>query len=236
MGRRRKQSSVTRTVVGIIQDKSGSMAARWEATIDGYNEYITSLQKQDEGDVLLSLTQFDTQIKPVYSTRPLSALAQFTREDYTPGGGTALYDAVGRTIRDLEPAVRKDDKVLVVVMTDGQENSSHEWNHSGILKLLEDKRKAGWEFIFLGAGEESWAAGAALGFDHAHSINYGVVDAHDHKAGYGELIASTNSVLRGATAASYLSTSAVKMNLEAKAQSHEKKADKLRAAKHIISK
>jgi len=217
MGRRRKTPRATRTVVAIIQDKSGSMYNRCEATIDGYNEYITSLQRAAEGEMLLSLTQFDTSVKQVYSARPLMSLSTFSHEDYCPGGGTALYDAIGRTIREMEPAVRKDDNVLVVIMTDGQENSSNEWNKDGVLKLLEDKRKIGWEFVFLGAGEESWNAGVALGFDHNHSINYGV-DAHDHQSSYGVLVGTTNSVLRGQTAESYLSTSTVKQSLEHKAK------------------
>lgn len=221
MSRRKKSATNPRTVIGIIQDKSGSMAIRISATLSGYNEYLQTLKKEAEGDVQLTLTQFDTSVDNVFTNRKLEDCKDLTHEDYVIGGATALYDAVGKTIHAMEPTVRKDDKVVVVVMTDGQENSSLEFTFKDITALLDKKRGVGWEIIFLGAGEDSWAVGQSLGFDYAHSINYSGIDAHDHAVAFNDLAVSNSAVTRGATAqaaSQYLSSSSTKMALETKAQ------------------
>lgn len=221
MSRRKKSAANPRTVIGIIQDKSGSMSIRISATLSGYNEYLSTLKKDAEGEVQLTLTQFDTSVDNVFTNRKLEDCKDLTHEDYVIGGATALYDAVGKTIHAMEPTLRKDDKVIVVVMTDGQENSSREFSFKDITALLDEKRAAGWEIIFLGAGEDSWAVGQSLGFDHSHSINYSGIDAHDHAIAFRDLAVSNSAVFRSASASAasaYLSTSDTKMALESKAQ------------------
>jgi uncharacterized protein YegL len=218
MGRRKKNDGVTRTIISVIQDKSGSMSSRVDATISGYNEYIQTLKKEAEGEVLLTLTQFDTRFDIVYNAKPLKEVSNLHRGTYIIGGMTALYDAVGKTVKDIEKAKRKDDKVLVVIMTDGGENSSREWNHQKILDLLKDKRKDGWEFIFLGAGEEAWNTGQSLGFDSTTSINYGTIDVRDHIASYNVMASASAGVTKGRSSRSFLSTSPKKIALEDKAK------------------
>ena len=221
MSRRKKRATNPRTVVLIVQDKSGSMMWRQMATIDGYNEYLETLQNESEGEVLLTLTQFDTQVRNLFTSRKLEDVQKITAEDYQPGGSTALYDATCSTIHAAEPTIRKDDKVVVVIMTDGQENSSVRYSFRDVTQLLDEKREAGWEILFLGAGEDAWAVGRQLGFDYNHSINYGTVDAHDHTTAFADLATSNAIVTRSATAqaaSAYLSSSPVKVQLEAKAK------------------
>lgn len=218
MGRRKKTRNQTR--VFVVQDKSGSMSFRRAETISGFNEYKETLTKDAEGEVLLSLVQFDTQVNSPFTNRKLSEVSDLTPEDYVPGGMTALYDGVGRTIKDAESSIGDDDKVLVVIMTDGAENSSREYDHEAILKRIEDKRKDGWEFVFLGAGEEAWDAGHALGIPNTHTINYGAIDANDHKTGYEVLAAATTNLTRGGNASF---DSSAKSRLESKAKAELKK-------------
>lgn len=195
MGRRRKRTPKTR--VFVVQDKSGSMDARRDATIDGFNEYLTEVSADAEGDVTLSLVQFNTRVNNRFTDLDIDDVEDLTREDFVPGGLTALYDAVGRAIRDAEKVVRRNDNVIVVVMTDGGENASREYTQSAILKLIEEKREDDWDFVFLGAGEESWAAGQALGFQHSQTLYYGQA-AHTHNAAYSALAdATVNKTRRG---------------------------------------
>ena len=213
MGRRKKNR--VRTRVFIVQDNSGSMSARRAETISGFNEYVDNLKKDAEGEVLLTLTQFNTRVEPVFTNKPVQEIYPLRDEDYIPGGMTALRDAVGQSIKTAEHSSGKDDKVLVVVMTDGGENSSHEYSHDAILDQIKDKRKDGWEFIFLGAGEEAWNAGASLGIPVSHSINYSAIDAHDHSRTYAALTRSTVNFSAGSGSAIDPS---VKASLESKAQ------------------
>lgn len=214
------KSSKPRTVAVIVQDKSGSMSDKVEATISGFNEYKQSLHKDSEGQLLLTLTQFDTQVVTVHSTVPVSEVPDLDRKSYVIGGLTALYDAVGQAIRDTEKITSIHDKVLVVVMTDGGENSSREWNHAQIMKLMQAKRHDGWEFIFLGAGEEAWATGQALGFGYTNSINYSGIDAHDHGVAYrAAATTSGDYLLRGVSVAQSMTTNTAKVDLETKAGS-----------------
>lgn len=231
MGRRTKKCNAcgacescggtpTRTVVIVVQDKSGSMSSCAPATISGYNEYLGDLKRDarnDDSDVRVSLVQFDTSVRTVYTSRPVNDVQRLTREDYVPGGMTALYDAVGRAVRDTERSIRRGDRVLVVLMTDGGENASREWRHDGILRLFEDKRRDDWEFIFLGAGEEAWNTGNSLGFTGQNSINYAPDNAFATQQVFRELAQASSSVMRGSSASSYLSSSPVKASLESDA-------------------
>jgi len=194
------------------------MGSRREATISGFNEYVDELEDKKDGEILLSLIQFDTRIENKFLNRRIEDIDALTEEDFIPGGMTALLDGVGQAIRTAELSSGKDDKVLVVIMTDGGENSSREYRHDAILKAISEKRKDGWEFLFMGAGEEAWGAGQQLFSSvipmHTHSINYSGLDAHDHKHGYAAL---ANSTLRSAGGQSAAFDSGVKSRLENKA-------------------
>lgn len=220
---RRKKNGAARTVVGIIQDKSGSMWSREVQTISGYNEYLQTLKKEGKGEILLTLTQFDTTFVNRYTSKPLAEVEELTSRTYVPGGATALYDAVVETIHAMEPTTRANDKVIVVIMTDGAENSSRRYRFlSDVTTVLDAKRQAGWEIIFLGAGEDAWDVGRQLGFDTAHAINYSGIDAHDHQVAFADLAVSNAMVSTSPTAqaaSSYLRSSPVKSALEFKAQS-----------------
>lgn len=216
---RRKKAARSRTRVYVVQDKSGSMGNRREATVSGFNEYVDELRKDTEGKVLLSVIQFDTVIETLYTAMPLADVPIMTMEDFVPRGMTALYDGVGRAITDASREVKSGDKVLVVIMTDGGENSSREYSHTTILAQIGDMRAKGWEFVFLGAGEEAWNAGRKLGIADSHVINYGVMDSADHSAVYGALANTTRSVTRGGGAAFDVG---IKMRLEDKAKGEHK--------------
>lgn len=214
MGRRKKNRGRTR--VFIVQDSSGSMSTRRVETIDGFNEYVENLKRDAEGEILLSLTQFDTNVRSVFTNEPVAEIAPLGNSDYIPGGMTALRDAVGRSIKTAESSAGKDDKVLVVIMTDGGENSSHEYTHEAILEQIKGKREDGWEFIFLGAGEEAWDAGSSLGIDARNTINYSAVDQHDHSLAFAALRSATVKYSNSGDASF---DSSIKASLETKALS-----------------
>jgi uncharacterized protein YegL len=154
--------------VAFVLDKSGSMQAVEEAVVEGYNEYLHELSEQG-GETLFALTTFDTSFNHVCVGEPLAKVAALDHATYRPGGCTALFDAIGHTVMRTDERLategRADEKVLLVVMTDGLENSSTDYDAHAIAELVRryDERP-NWTFVYLGAGHETIEAaqGAAM--------------------------------------------------------------------------
>lgn len=145
--------------VAFVLDKSGSMQAVEEAVVEGYNDYLQELRKQG-GETLFSLTTFDTSWNHICVGTPLVDVATLDHRVYRPGGMTALYDAIAhavlRTEERLQAAGRADEKVLVVVMTDGLENSSTDYDAHAVAELVRGfDERPNWTFVYLGAGHDT---------------------------------------------------------------------------------
>lgn len=235
MARRPRKVPATRTHTLVIQDRSGSMAARTSATISGYNEFISGLKRDAEGEVLVTLVQFDSDVNTRYSLLAIADVPELDRTTYVIGGMTALYDAVARGVQQVESQVRKGDKVNCTIMTDGQENSSVEYNKEAISALLEKKRGDGWEFNFLGAGEQAWSGARDLGISLDNSIMYGN-DVHDHAEVFVAAAMSNVATTRGADSSYLRSSPLIKAKLEEKAGKKEEDAEALRAAAAVLNK
>lgn len=160
------------TKVYIILDMSGSMQSVWDATISGYNEYIQSL-KADDNDYTVSLTLFDTVVEHPYSATPIQNVPKLTKKVYSPRGMTALYDAVCMTLADAQKEVKKRDKALIVIITDGEENSSKEYTEKGLTNIKDKLEKSGnWSFVYLGANQDAWAVAGKWGFSQGNTASY----------------------------------------------------------------
>lgn len=157
------------TQVAVIMDKSGSMGTVQKATIDGFNEYISTLKKK-KGSYLVSLTYFDTEVEKYFTQVPINEVKKLTKEDYQTGGMTALYDGVGQTITALKRKVKDNTPVLVVIMTDGGENASREYDQRKIANLIKDQEKEGWTFVFIGANQDSWATAQTFGLTSVNNV------------------------------------------------------------------
>ncbi len=161
-------------LVNVILDRSGSMGTTRDATISGYNEYLKALREDKDTKYFVSLTQFDApmnapELTVSYLDTELEKVQDLTRDKYEPRGNTPLYDAIGETIRRVEA---KGRTVITVIITDGLENASQEFNRDTIKALISEKEKEGWTFTFLGANIDSYAVGATLGVAAANTSNY----------------------------------------------------------------
>jgi uncharacterized protein YegL len=169
---RKAQARFTETIVNFILDKSGSMESVRSATISGFNEYIQTLKK-DGTKYKFSLTLFDTGITQMYTNEPLEAVKDLDMERYSPGGGTALYDAACSTIKAMRDKVGKTQKVITVIMTDGEENSSKEYTEAQLKAMITELEKTGkWTFVFLGANQDSYASAQKFGIAHGNTANF----------------------------------------------------------------
>lgn len=149
--------------VSFLLDESGSMSAVLNDTIGGFNTYVDTL-KELKG-VRFTLTKFGgDRVDIVHSKVKRKKIKHLTTETYKPLGWTPLYDAIGRTVGE-------SGKGLFIIMTDGQENSSREYTKETIFNLIQQKQEEGWEFVFLGADQESYEAGLRLGTRVAAQYN-----------------------------------------------------------------
>jgi len=166
------------TNVHFILDKSGSMGSVREATISGFNEYLDTLKK-DGNTYTLTLSVFDTEVQTLEVNTPLSKVKKLTSENYIPSGMTALYDAVCVTLGKVKKSKAKN---LVVIMTDGEENSSQEFTDKELKTMIKDLEKGkNWTFVFLGANQDSWMVGQKFGMKVGNVANY-----HASSKGMGE--------------------------------------------------
>ena len=165
------------TEMVFILDRSGSMAGLEADTIGGFNSMIEK-QKKEEEQAFVTTVLFNTRHEVLHDRLPVEQIGRMTERDYTPGGGTALLDAVGAAIRQIETIhryARPEDvpaHTIFIITTDGQENSSTEFRYSEIKKMIGAAKEKGWEFLFLGANIDAAEEAARIGISRARAANY----------------------------------------------------------------
>ena len=166
------------TELVFILDRSGSMAGLEKDTIGGFNAMLKK-QKEVEGECRITTVLFDNQINILHDRLDIQAIGSLTEKDYHVGGSTALLDAIGSTINKIGNVQKhsshehRASKVLFVIITDGEENSSREFSSQRIKKMIEHQmNKYGWEFIFLGANIDAVETSKMYGIRPDRTQNY----------------------------------------------------------------
>ncbi len=164
------------TEITIVLDRSGSMSNVVADTVGGYNTFIETQRKANIGECRVSLAQFDDLYEIVYMGIPVEKVGPLT---FMPRGSTALLDAIGKTIAATGeryakmPEAERPGKVLFVIITDGGENASKEYNRTKINEMIRVQRDSfSWDFIFLGANQDAIATGADLGLGMSKTMTY----------------------------------------------------------------
>ena len=153
--------------VVFILDKSGSMRGSEKNTIDSFNEYLER-EKKNNFQTKITTVLFSDQYQYLYKRKDVKEVPNITFEDYFVGGCTALYDSLGNAIHYAESF--SSDKVLFVIVTDGEENASSEFSKGAIKKLI--RKHSDWEFIYIGADIDSYAVGSEIGIRRNNIANY----------------------------------------------------------------
>jgi len=166
------------TELVFILDRSGSMAGLERDTIGGFNAMLKK-QKEVEGECRITTVLFDNQINILHDRLDIQAIESLTEKDYHVGGSTALLDAIGSTINKIGNVQKhsshehRASKVLFVIITDGEENSSREFSSARVKKMIEHQmNKYGWEFIFLGANIDAVETSKMYGIRPDRTQNY----------------------------------------------------------------
>lgn len=166
--------AVDETEIIIVLDRSGSMKTIAEATVNGFNDFLEE-HKNADGVANITLAKFDDRYELDYKSIPVKeANKLILHETFVPRGTTALYDAIGMTINNTDT---KSD-VIFVIITDGQENASREFNQDDIFKLITEREENdGWKFIFLAANQDAIKTGNTIGIKGGRSMTYASTNA-----------------------------------------------------------
>lgn len=175
------------TEIIFIIDRSGSMSHLTQDTIGGYNSFLEE-QKKNDGDANVTTILFNESVHVVHDRVPIQHVPALTKSEYIASGMTALYDAVGHAIdtvgQKLSQTPEKDrpSNVIVVITTDGEENSSREYSGSRIKEMIEHQQsKYNWTFLFIGAGIDAYRSSSSIGIKSANTASYAAsVDGLDN--------------------------------------------------------
>lgn len=158
------------------------MAGLESDTIGGYNSMLQK-QKEVEGECLITTVLFDNRYELLHDRIDIRAVRPITDREYYVGGSTALLDAIGRTIHKIASAQKhtaedyRAEKVMFVIITDGEENASREYSPDKVKAQIElEKSRYGWEFVFLGANIDAVETAGRIGIAPSRAVDY-VADA-----------------------------------------------------------
>lgn len=152
----------------ILLDRSGSMENCRDSTIDAVNEYIMGLRRSDTVDARLTLTTFDSQgIDCLQHAEPARSFMEVSRQTFVPRAMTPLLDAIGHAVAAIDLVTpRPEEKISLVILTDGLENASKEHTLESVRALLKDRQdNKGWLVTFLAAEIDAFAQASAIGVD-----------------------------------------------------------------------
>ncbi len=147
------------------------MASCLMPTVSGFNEQVQTAKSnakealteaEKNGTVadeyFVSVVTFNQAVTPMQWNVPAAEVAELTTETYVPNGSTAMLDAVGQTLAKLKAEVGLEDpdtSFLVVIISDGMENASREWNNSRLGELIQELKATGrWTFTYMGANQD----------------------------------------------------------------------------------
>lgn len=167
--------------VVFVLDDSASMQSCRDTTISGYNEFLET-QKADAVSknipTFVSLYKFDgDNVTGVFVRKSVAECEPLSFEQYNPQGMTNLNDAIGGVMMNINADLKKTakadrDSIIVVILTDGQENSSRSFRAGDIKQMVSKAQEKNWGFIFLGANIDAYATGNTYGFSKDSIVQY----------------------------------------------------------------
>lgn len=185
------------TVIEFLLDETGSMGAHRAATISGFNAFLEEQQK-NPGQCLLSLTKFAScgNLTPFVDV-DVTMVPAMNMRTFEPRSSTNLRDALGQRVRELETRLASwtvKPQVLVVVLTDGQDNASRIYSHPMIRDTIVAHEAMGWTFVYLGSDAAALQAARDMGFQPGNTKRFSNEEIHQTM----ETLAHATTVFRAA--------------------------------------
>lgn len=183
-----KKAEDETTDIICVLDRSTSIrtSGLTEKTIEGFNSFLAE-QKKTPGKAKLTLCLFDggtsygaidgKQYEIIHERINIKDVPELNKDTYVPRGMTAMYDAIGATIdsvyNKLKDSKEKSDKVIFLIMTDGQENCSKEYTQKTVFDLIQKRKDDDkWAFLFIGANIDTMQAGGGMGISAGNTMAY----------------------------------------------------------------
>lgn len=170
------------TLYQFIIDRSGSMSGLEQMVVGGYNEHLSAVRNMQETypdqQFLVSLLTFDDEVKWLVKPAPIRKLKELPNDAFKPRGTTALLDAIGKGIHQIESEysrkIQNDEmSVVMVIITDGAENASQHFNYQSIAKKIKDRDQTGkWTFSFIGCDFDATVTSERLNIRRENVRNY----------------------------------------------------------------
>ncbi len=168
------------TYIGVLIDRSGSMETLNPSVIS--KELTEFIKSQTGGRVTVTAARFDDEYE-VFIKNELAENVNFTKEDIIPRRNTALYQSFCKLIDDIgeelgNMTISRPGKVVIVVLTDGEENASkgiysgHNGRELLFNKITHQKEVYNWLFFFLGTNIDALKVGANIGIGGTTCINF----------------------------------------------------------------
>lgn len=156
----------------IILDESGSMSCIKRLALDGINETLQTIRKAQEEhpnlEQIVSIVPFESgNIRLLRDKVSIKEVNDLKVDEYNPGACTPLYDAIGFGIESIRNHVGENDSVLVTIITDGMENSSREYTGKSISTIIDELKKKGWMFTYIGANQDAVNVAASMNINNA---------------------------------------------------------------------
>ena len=171
-----------KTIYHFVVDQSGSMSGSEGPTIEGFNSQLKTLQElkkeSPDNEYIVSVTYFEDEVMDIVKFAPIEEIQLLSRENYRPGGMTALLDGIGKSIeairRKYDQEIREDlASVVIVILTDGGENASKFYTRNLIAETIKELDATGkWTFSFLGADLDAVSASDNLNIRRENIISF----------------------------------------------------------------
>jgi hypothetical protein len=206
------------THITVVLDSSGSMDLIKNDTLGGFNSFLNGQKETAKDWDTFSFVKFSSGTIPysfAYKNAKIKDVPVLTGNSWRPSGGTALLDTLGDTIKDLGAffnSLKEEDKpskVIFVIITDGEENSSTRFNKSQIKALITEHNSIWkWEFVFLGANQDAIAEASHYGIAMNNSMSYGANEVGVRSA-YSTLTRSLNEFKASPQGMSYAASGGI---------------------------
>lgn len=165
-----------KTQITFVLDSSGSMAAIEEDTIGGFNTFLQE-QRTEPGKATVTLYEFNTNVERRYHGYPIEDAPGLDKETYSPGGRTALHDAISTAVSKTEDYIRekksheRPETVIIVILTDGKENASETPQERVREQVKACRKERNWEFLFIGANQNAALTASEMGIAEDRSLD-----------------------------------------------------------------
>ena len=165
----------TDTYIGMVIDRSGSMQTIVNDVIGGYNSFINEQKKI--GNATVSVVRFDDRVEVIHDNVDIQSIPIATIKTFAPRGSTALLDSIKFIVDTANKYISKQtikpSKVMIVIITDGEENSSVKCSLEDVSKMIRTHEKEhNWEFVFLAANQDAISTGSNMGMKATNCMDF----------------------------------------------------------------